>query len=92
MMHPMVCGGGAATFAAGGLDTAELAFHLFANGALAEGFILSGHPVSGAPLHIEDLGPVWLTGGDYGPEGGIVGIGFRFAVIAAVLVWSYRRQ
>ena len=56
------------------------------------GFILSGHPVPGAPLHIDDLGPVWLTGGNYGPEGGIVGIGFRFAVIAAVLVWTSRRS
>jgi len=56
------------------------------------GFILSGHPVPGALLHIDDLGPVWLTGGNYGPEGGIVGIGFRFAVIAAVLVWARRRQ
>jgi hypothetical protein len=51
------------------------------------GFILSGHPVAGALFHIDDLGPVWLTGGLYGPEGGIVGIGFRFAVIGAVVVW-----
>jgi CAAX protease family protein len=49
------------------------------------GFILSGHPVAGALFHIDDLGPVWLTGGLYGPEGGIVGIGFRFAVMASVL-------
>lgn len=56
------------------------------------GFILSGHPVSGAPLHIDDLGPVWLTGGNYGPEGGIVGIGFRFFVIAVVLGWTSRRS
>ncbi|HEX4507397.1 MAG TPA: CPBP family intramembrane glutamic endopeptidase [Alphaproteobacteria bacterium] len=55
------------------------------------GFILSGHPVPGAPLHIDDLGPVWLTGGNYGPEGGIVGIGFRFVVIAAVVVWTGQR-
>jgi membrane protease YdiL (CAAX protease family) len=52
------------------------------------GFILSGHPVAGALFHIGDLGPVWLTGGLYGPEGGIVGIGFRFAVIGAVLAWA----
>jgi len=52
------------------------------------GFILSGHPVAGALFHIDDLGPVWLTGGDYGPEGGIVGIGFRFVVIAAVVAWA----
>jgi uncharacterized protein len=51
------------------------------------GFILSGHPVSGALFHIDDLGPLWLTGGLYGPEGGIVGIGFRFAVIGAVVAW-----
>jgi hypothetical protein len=51
------------------------------------GFILSGHPVDHALFHVDDLGPVWLTGGLYGPEGGIVGIGFRFAVIGAVLAW-----
>jgi membrane protease YdiL (CAAX protease family) len=55
------------------------------------GFILSGHPVPGAPLHIDDLGPVWLTGGNYGPEGGIVGIGFRFVIIGTVLVVTHRR-
>jgi len=55
------------------------------------GFILSGHPVTGALFRIENLGPVWLTGGDYGPEGGIVGIGFRFVVIAAVVAWAARR-
>jgi membrane protease YdiL (CAAX protease family) len=51
------------------------------------GFILSGHSVDHALFHIDDLGPVWLTGGLYGPEGGIVGIGFRFAVIGAILAW-----
>jgi membrane protease YdiL (CAAX protease family) len=51
------------------------------------GFILSGHPVTGALFHIDDLGPPWLTGGLYGPEGGIVGIGFRFAVIGTVVAW-----
>jgi membrane protease YdiL (CAAX protease family) len=56
------------------------------------GFILSGHPVPGAPFHIDDLGPVWLTGGSYGPEGGIVGIGFRFFVIAAVLGRTSRQS
>jgi membrane protease YdiL (CAAX protease family) len=51
------------------------------------GFILSGHPVTGALFNVDDLGPVWLTGGPYGPEGGIVGVAFRFAVIGAVMVW-----
>ena len=53
------------------------------------GFLLSGHAVSGAFLRIEDLGPVWLTGGAYGPEGGVVGIGFRFVVIGAVLAVTH---
>lgn len=52
------------------------------------GFILSGHPVDHALFQIDDLGPIWLTGGVYGPEGGIVGIGFRFVVIGAVVAWA----
>jgi membrane protease YdiL (CAAX protease family) len=56
------------------------------------GFILSGHFVRGALFYNDDLGPDWMTGGVYGPEGGIVGIGFRFVVIAAVLVWAGRRM
>jgi uncharacterized protein len=51
------------------------------------GFILSGHQVTGAFFRIDDLGPVCLTGGLYGPECGIVGIAFRFVVIGAVLAW-----
>jgi membrane protease YdiL (CAAX protease family) len=51
------------------------------------GFILSGHRVAGALFQIDDLGPVWLTGGLYGPEGGIVGVAFRFVVIGAVWGW-----
>jgi membrane protease YdiL (CAAX protease family) len=52
------------------------------------GFILSGHPVAGAFLNIADLGPAWLTGGLYGPEGGVVGVALRFAVIGAVVMWA----
>ena len=55
------------------------------------GFILSGHPVPGAPFHIDDLGPALLTGGAYGPEGGIVGIGFRFMIIGAVLAVTRKK-
>ena len=51
-----------------------------------------GFPVSGIAegglLLVHDLGPAWLTGGAYGPEGGAVGIGFRFVVIAAVVAWT----
>lgn len=51
-----------------------------------------GFPVSGIAegglLKVHDLGPAWMTGGGYGPEGGAVGIGFRFVVIAGVLAWT----
>ena len=56
------------------------------------GFILSGHPVTGGVFNIADLGPVWLTGGLYGPEGGVVGIALRFAVIGAVAAWAQSRK
>jgi membrane protease YdiL (CAAX protease family) len=52
------------------------------------GFILSGHPVAGALFRVDDLGPAWLTGGLYGPEGGVVGVAFRLVVIAGVLAWA----
>jgi len=52
------------------------------------GFIVSGHVLGGGLYRIVDRGPTWLTGGDYGPEGGAIGLAMRFAVIGAVVVWS----
>jgi membrane protease YdiL (CAAX protease family) len=52
------------------------------------GFTLSGHPTEGGVFQIADLGPAWLTGGAYGPEGGVVGIAFRFVIIGAVFAWN----
>lgn len=50
-----------------------------------------GFPVSGMAAgglqQVHDLGPAWLTGGDYGPEAGAVGMVARFAVMALVLLW-----
>ena len=48
------------------------------------GFIVSGHALGRGLFRIDDVGPDWLTGGTYGPEGGIVGLAMRFAVIGAV--------
>lgn len=52
---------------------------------------LLGFPVSGMAAgglqQVHDLGPAWFTGGAYGPEAGLVGIGFRFVIIGLVLVW-----
>jgi hypothetical protein len=50
---------------------------------------LLGFPVSGLDSGglqtIVDHGPAWLTGGSYGPEGGLVCIAFRFLLMAMVL-------
>lgn len=52
---------------------------------------LLGFPVSGMAAgglqQLQDLGPAWLSGGAYGPEAGLVGIAFRFVIIAGVLLW-----
>jgi membrane protease YdiL (CAAX protease family) len=50
------------------------------------GFIVSGHALGRGLFRIDDFGPDWLTGGAYGPEGGIVGLTMRFAVIGAVVM------
>ena len=53
------------------------------------GFSISGGPVRGpAPLVLQhDAGPALLTGGAYGPEGGIIGLGARSLVIALLVAW-----
>lgn len=52
---------------------------------------LLGFPVSGMAAgglqQVHDAGPAWLSGGAYGPEAGLVGIAFRFVIIALVLLW-----
>lgn len=54
-----------------------------------------GFPVSGNDWDVfttqETIGPDWLTGGAYGPEAGLVGMTFRFVVIALVLYYLQRR-
>lgn len=62
---------------------------------LVQGTIL-GFPVSGTPalalVHQIPTGDTSLTGGAYGPEAGLVGIGFRFVAIAGVLLWTLRAR
>ncbi|GAB4326847.1 MAG: hypothetical protein OHK0047_12510 [Leptolyngbyaceae cyanobacterium] len=54
-----------------------------------------GFPVSGTVKDVlitqKAIGPEWLTGGAYGPEAGLVGMSFRFVVIALVLYYLQRR-
>src|SRR5579864_2280455 len=42
------------------------------------GFPVSGGVMPGSILSQTVSGPEWLTGGAYGPEGGLIAIGFRF--------------
>lgn len=56
---------------------------------LALGFVY-GFPVSGAPLpqsivRLSERGPVWLTGGNYGPEAGAVTT--LVLILATVYIW-----
>jgi uncharacterized protein len=52
------------------------------------GFVLSGR-FNGLPPFIQqhDCGPEFLTGGIYGPEGGMLGIGARILVLGLIAAW-----
>lgn len=61
--------------------------------------ILSGLPLSGiedwrrmAPMVGEYRGPVWLTGGLFGPESSIVTIVMLAVTVAAMLYWAKQRN
>jgi CAAX protease family protein len=49
------------------------------------GFVVSGLEKGGI-VHQRQAGEEWLTGGGYGPEGGIIGIGGRILVVLLVLL------
>ena len=50
------------------------------------GFPVSGSNVEGI-IKLNLLDDSWLSGGLYGPEGGVVGISFRFVVIMLIILW-----
>jgi hypothetical protein len=58
------------------------------------GFALSGgKPLRGTFVQQSDVGPTWFTGGEYGPEGGAVGLVGRAVVLIgllAVIPWRKR--
>jgi len=52
------------------------------------GFAVSGGVMPWGGLFAESVkGPDWLTGGPFGPEGGLVCVGFRIVVAGLILVW-----
>jgi uncharacterized protein len=59
------------------------------------GFALSGgKPLRGTLVHQQSIGPAWFTGGEYGPEGGVVGLTGRaivlFGLLAVLALWRKR--
>jgi membrane protease YdiL (CAAX protease family) len=81
-----------AFFTAGGMWTAFGA-HLGWNATLAA----LGAPVSGLPFDIPFIdytmgGPAWLTGGAFGPEGGLLGTVAITAAIVVVTRWARKDQ
>jgi membrane protease YdiL (CAAX protease family) len=57
----------------------------FSQGPLL-GFPVSGEDFGGL-IAQEHIGPTLLTGGAYGPEGGLVGMTFRFIIMAMVIFY-----
>lgn len=53
------------------------------------GFLVSGFDF-GTLISQTSIGDPLLTGGAYGPEGGLIGIGFRFVVMVLVVLWCRR--
>lgn len=55
-----------------------------------------GFPVSGETvesfIHLSINGPTWITGGHYGPEGGVIGITARLLIILAILRWPVQNN
>jgi uncharacterized protein len=56
------------------------------------GFPVSGGRMPGSLLYQSVNGPDWLTGGAYGPEGGLIAIGFRFVAAGLVVGWLLFNQ
>lgn len=50
------------------------------------GFPVSGFKADGI-IKLKLLDNSWISGGLYGPEGGVIGIAFRFTVIILIVIW-----
>jgi uncharacterized protein len=80
-------------FAATGKVWLPIGLHFAWNYALGPlfGFPLSGGLVKqGSWIHLERAGPALLTGGSYGPEGGVTGLLGRAVVLALLAAWLWR--
>jgi len=69
-----------------------IGLHLGWNVALAAifGTVTSGSDVQGALLTAVTHGPVWLTGGEFGPEASLIAVVACSVVTTLLLVWAHR--
>lgn len=84
---------GAVVLVTGSLYAATLA-HFAWNWCIAAVLHMpvSGIPVAGSPdYRVVETGPDWLTGGSWGPEGGLAA-GFGLSIGLIYLVWSGKRS
>jgi hypothetical protein len=56
---------------------------------LVFGFPVSGDPEIATMFHIQQSGPNWMTGGNFGPEGGLLGLA---SSIAGIIILIHMRR
>jgi uncharacterized protein len=55
------------------------------------GFAVSGIRTGATVIATQALGPAWLTGGDFGPEAGLLGLGAMLVGSVLTLLWVRRK-
>ena len=68
----------------------HIAWNFFQGGVF--GFSVSGQPLTASLVSVDDRGPAVWTGGEYGPEGGLLGSAAFAAAIALTLAWLRVRR
>ena len=68
----------------------HIAWNFFQGGVF--GFGVSGQSLAAALVTIDDHGPALLTGGRYGPEGGLAGTAALLAGLVLVVLWIRVRE
>jgi membrane protease YdiL (CAAX protease family) len=68
----------------------HVAWNFFQGGVF--GFPVSGSGRQVALLTVDDRGPVLWTGGDYGPEGGLLGTAALIVAVGLALAWTRLRS
>lgn len=56
------------------------------------GFPVSGMGLNASLVAVEQDGPTWLTGGQFGPEAGLLGVAASVVGLGLIAVWVWRRE